>query len=1239
MPAGAVRRDTLGVGPRTYFIENRGQWDGPFRFKAQMHNAALFAESDCLTIALIEAPDETHAHTHHHAMGTHGHCYKVHFVGANPQTDIIGENIDTKGGYDNYYFGKDPAHWVSRLPHCMSLYYSQLYPGVDMDIRVANNALKSNLYLAPGTDASVIVMQYEGVERLYLSSGNLIIRTSLGDIVELAPYAYQQSDTGLVEISARYQIKGNEVRFVLGDYDHTKPLTIDPTLHFSTYTGSTADNWGTTATYDLNKNTYTAGLVFATGYPVSVGAYDVTFNRRVDVGIFKFDDTGSQRLYATYLGGQWPDMPHSMYVNSFNELVIFGTTGSRDFPVTPDAYDTSFNGGTSFGFESEYDSSLRFTYGSDIFVSRFSEDGSQLMASTFVGGSYNDGLNFRPEYNTESILMQGNGALYYNYGDGARGELITDDLNNVYVGSTTFSHDFPTTPNSVQPQTYLGQNGVVFKLDYNMRNLIWSTYLGGSEDDAVYSIDVDSAYNVVACGGTASSNFPVTPGSYQTSYAGGATDGFITKISYNGDRIIASTYYGSPAYDQCYFVRCGKHDEVFIYGQTTASGSTMIYNAGYNVPGSGMLLARLYPDLSGREWSTVFGTPLGRPNLSPTAFAADLCNRVYAAGWGRDFANYNGISFGNNNSTGVGTTGMETTSDAYQPTTDGQDFYIMSMSADASTLDYATFFGELHPDNSGAHFYWGADHVDGGTSRFDKHATLYQSVCGGCAGSSNFPTTQDAWSDQNCSNNCNNAVFRFNVHDDYAVAEFAAPPVGCAPYMVQFQNTGRGDSFLWSFGDGATSTQTNPQHTFNNAGTYTVQLIASRTYGCKEYDTCEVEVVVLNNEGNHMETRANCTGDPLQIGPRPRLGCSYEWIQGEVSDPSVANPYVYTSGTYILRISSFVGCTEIDTFVVTYITLLDSLRISPPTCPGGSNGRAIAVPKANISDSARYFWDGVEGGPILTDLSADGRTHTLSIQSHGCTFDTTFVVNDPPVMEIHKESQRVLCTDSCDAWVHLTYGYPSLPVGDTLSEHLCAGQHVIHFSDTAGCPYADTTLVIRDHQLDQISVWADDTLFFLNESTRLHVTPIAGATYSWDNAHTLDNPHSANPIATPDDTNATYTVTVVDSLGCLWEGSVTLYCTEVICGKPNIFIPNAFSPNDDGINDRLCFRGNFVLDFHLIIFTRWGEKVFETHDIHDCWDGRYNGNWCQPGVYTYICHVKCEAGEESMLKGDITLIR
>ena len=944
--------DTLGVGGGVMFVENMGQETESVLFEAQMGRAALFLEHSCSTIALREVvPQEATKPFHHSIYGRKGHAYKIRFKGCNSQPSI--EGLGRSTSYNNFFRGRDRSKWKSHVPEWASVVYHELWDGVDMQVYGAKGALKYDFIVEPLASVSQIVMEYEGPDGIKLENGDLVIKTCVGNIVEVAPYVYQIVNGDTVKIEARYvltdsghKVKGKNhgalVSFEIGSYDHSKPLVIDPQLYFSTYTGSTADNWGTTATYDSHKNTYTGGIVFGIGYPTSVGAYDTMYHGNVDVAIFKFDTTGGERMFATYLGGSYADMPHSMFVNTFDELIVFGTTGSADFPVSEGAYMPNFIGGSELSYldyyythpDASYNHHMWYPTGSDIFVSRFSSDGSELKASTYVGGSGNDGLNFRNRYNNSYVvMMQGNDSLYFNYGDGVRGELITDDLNNVYVGTTTMSNDFPTTEGALQSARFGEQDGVVFKLDYNLQNMLWSTYLGGSGDDAVYSIDVDSAYNVIVCGGTTSHDFETTPNAYQRYYGGGSTDGFISKISYNGDLLMHSTYYGSSEYDQCYFVRTGKRDEVFIFGQTKAPGTTMIYNATYNVPGSGMLLARFAPDLSYRVWSTVFGTPLGRPNLSPTAFACDICDRVYAAGWGRDFVGYNGVQWYS-----AGTYGMEVTSNAFQHQTDGQDFYIISMDENADLVDYATFFGEYHATDADR----GSDHVDGGTSRFDKLSTIYQSVCGSCGHTQNFPITPGAWSSTNNSSNCNNAIFHMNIHTDFPVAEFVAPPAICYPQICEFQNTGRGTSYRWDFGDGTYSTLENPTHQYATPGTYTVTLVAYMEGGCRGTDTARREVAVLQNGSRMMETTYSCTHVPVPIGVTPMLGCTYSWIMGNVSDPSVANPYVTEDGMYVLKIDGSV-CVELDTFKVYYVDLIDSVLTVDPNCPAGNDGRATVI--------------------------------------------------------------------------------------------------------------------------------------------------------------------------------------------------------------------------------------------------------------------------------------------------------
>lgn len=1244
LTATARERDTLGADMQVMFEENLGQWDARVRYRAQMHDAALFAENDGLTVAIRE--HRQHPEPYTPAPPRH-HAYRMAFDGASasPQAEGI------QKGYSNYYIGSNASRWRSHVGSYSTVRYNDLWAGIDLVLGSVSEVPKYNLIVHAGADPREAAFIYEGTDGVSVTtSGMLRVRTSVRDIIEVRPYVYQVYGAGdMVEIESRWHVEntkeGYRVSIKVGRYDHNRDLVIDPMLVFSTYTGSTADNWGTTAAYDSHKNTYTAGLVFDIGYPVSLGAYDASYNDGVDIGIFKFDTSGSVRLFATYLGGSSVDMPHSMFVNGMDELLIFGTTGSADFPTTIGAYQTTHAGGVLIDYES---STIRFANGSDIFVSRFSADGTALQASTYVGGSGNDGLNYRQRYNaSSSIIMSGNDSLYYNYGDGARGEIITDDLGNVYVGSTTMSGNFPTTAQSVRPNYSAGQDGVVFKLDYNLRNMLWCTYLGGTGDDAVYSIDVDSSYNLLVCGGTNSSNFPTLASAYQTAYGGGSADGFVSKIDRDGRTLLASTYVGSALYDQLYFVRCGSHNDVFLFGQTKASGASMIYNAGYSITGSGMLLMRMAPDLSTRRWSTVFGTP-GRVNLSPTAFTADICNRVYAAGWGRDFVGYNGTTWNT-----LGTTDMETTDDAWQDTTDGQDFYIISLDADANLLEYATFFGELH---QGSGSYGGGDHVDGGTSRFDRMATLYQSVCGSCGRTQNFPTTPDAWSDTNRSNNCNNAIFRFNVASDFPVAEFTTPAAGCAPYTVQFKNIGRGTTFHWDFGDGATSNQTSPSHTYLTPGTYTVTLIANLPGGCSMADTMRRTVQVLGNTTMSHTPQLTCGDAPIQIGLAPVFGATYQWSGDAVSDPSVSNPWVNTSGTYILHTTAG-GCTQVDTFNVQRYILSDqwygtanschdsadasvSMRlgngINPDSLTISVNPTATVTP-AYMVGSNRWF--DIEG--LMPDMD-----YSVSISGYGCTMEQTVRVPNTPPPAYTKEQSAAICNDSCEGWVRITYNLSAIPEEqptDTLIEGLCEGTHITRL-DVHGCPLTDTTTIVRNHSLDSLRVWADTYNIYLGESVGLHAElaaePTSAVSYQWTPASDIDRPASPDPVATPTDTLVCYTVTATSADGCSASGSVCIHCQEVVCGAPTISIPNAFTPNGDGQNDRLCISGlEEIVEFSIAIFNRWGEKVYESDNPAQCWDGTFRGHACLAGVYTYTCHIRCHADEENDIKGDITLIR
>ncbi|MBQ6725535.1 MAG: gliding motility-associated C-terminal domain-containing protein, partial [Bacteroidales bacterium] len=273
-------------------------------------------------------------------------------------------------------------------------------------------------------------------------------------------------------------------------------------------------------------------------------------------------------------------------------------------------------------------------------------------------------------------------------------------------------------------------------------------------------------------------------------------------------------------------------------------------------------------------------------------------------------------------------------------------------------------------------------------------------------------------------------------------------------------------------------------------------------------------------------------------------------------------------------------------------------------------------------------------------------TYILKItDSNGCDFfDTTQIAELPPYTDTARV--KATCKDLCSGEISVlpiggvapyTYAWSN---GGSSSQidSLCSGVYSLLITDSVNCSITDTFFVDIYSAFDSMRVWADDTVVFRGNTTRLHVTPVPAGSYQWEPSATLGTPDQPNTSASPQD-SIWYYVTVIDSLGCEYRDSIFMPCIDVICGRPNVFIPNAFSPNDDGKNDQLCFQGEWIVSFHIAIFSRWGEKVFETNDINECWDGTYKGRKCQSGVYMYTCDIECEGHQSTYFKGDVTIIK
>ncbi|MFN4121960.1 MAG: gliding motility-associated C-terminal domain-containing protein [Flavobacteriales bacterium] len=1146
------------------FIENKNQWDQQALFRAEMHGLHLYLEKNGFTYHFFDKEFSSKMH------GFQGkpkpedfilrqHAVKVRFLGANPNVQV--EKAFPSQHYYNYFIGKDPSKWASQAYAYKKVMYKELYKGIDLEIYFTNKSLKYDFIVKPGADPNQIKIAYEGDEGLELVDGALLVKTSLENFMESKPLVYQ--DLPENEVKSAYKLDEKVLSFQLGKYNKKETLIIDPTLVFGTFSGSTSDNWGFSATYDDLGNAYSAGIVIGTGgLPITPGAFQVNFNtggpgafNPIDIGILKYNPTGSTLIYATYLGGNGNELPHSLMVNGNNELYIYGTTGSADFPITQFAFQQNFAGGPTASMLNDF---IVFQQGTDMFVSRLNESGTQLFASTYIGGTGNDGINSDP-------------ALKYNYADDARGTIfINETTNRVYVGSTTSSNNFPVTPNAFQ-STYGGgvQDAVLFQFDVNLNTLIFSSYLGGTGADAIYTLMLDGQNNVLASGGTTSNNLPATPGAFQGSLQGG-TDGFIAKFTANGQNILALTYYGTSAYDQAYFVETDKQNNVYVFGQTTGNDNNFfINNVNYSNQRGNQFVTKFNPNLTQRVWSTAFGNGFGWPDLVPSAFLVDLCGRIYTSGWGAAF----------NFPTPGSVQGLPITPDAFQPnTTNGNDFHLMVLGPDANNLLYGTYLGGP----------FSSDHVDGGTSRFDKRAIIYQSVCAGCGGNSDMPTTPGAWSQTNNAQNCNNGLWKFDFQLPLTVASFTAPVAGCVPFSADFINTSIGGSqYEWNFGagPGSVSTDVSPSFTYTEPGVYVIRLVAFDPNTCNIRDTTFRSIIITESTRDTLPMVELCINDATVIGfdPGPNPYLTYSWSPEQfLNNATIAQPSAFPTDTttFTLFITSFGNCVD---------TLSQTVNVNVGEVEAGPDiticlGQTIEIGIPDNSGNFTYQWE--PSNLVINDA-------TLPNPLVNPTATTTFTLYRAPV------SAQFGCPAFDSLTVIVVDGSPSAEF-DYLINPNCRFA-TIQFTNTGSG--ADEFLWVFSNGE---TTSAENPSLILEYDQELQVFFVAINSACRD---TLDEGVTIKPLKD-------YFV---------------------------INNSNVFTPNGDGIND--CFSPalqnapspsdkTFLECSELVVYNRWGVKVYDSKDWGEgCWNGKTEKGEAYPeGVYFFYFRTETEN-----LHGTVTL--
>jgi len=734
------------------FETNLGQTGPSIQFLSHGQGYTLFLRPDEAVLVLQGAGSTAPANPHGQAANqvdelSAAQVY-MQLVGANPRANVAHE--DRQITRTNYFLGNDPSKWLTDIPNYGRIRYRSVYDGIDLVYYGNQRSLEHDFEVGPGADPAKIVLGFHGAKtaRVDPATGDLILTIGSGarhaNLRLLKPVTYQESNGSRIEIPSSYKLLPHrQVSFNIGRYDRSRPLIVDPVLVYSTYLGGSGANGhgdqGNGIAVDASGNAYIVGTTYSTNFPLSATPYQSQNNSALaghgsTVFVSKFNPAGTALLYSTYLGGSGGDEGYAIALDSSGNAYVTGTTYSQDFPVTCGVLQN-----VSFSFANAAPTT---------FVSKLNPSGSALVYSTYLGGTGND-----------STPSQGDVAQ----------TVAVDSAGNAYVAGYTFSADFPVTTGAFQTHFTAGpttSNAFLTKLNPTATALVYSTFLGGSGSngagDYANSIAIDASGDAYIAGSTASANFPVTSGAFQTTLKG-SSNAFVAELNPTGKDALYSSYLGGSATDSAQAIAIDSNGFAYVAGSTyssnfpTTSGAlegAAVAGSAYfaNIVGSSAptgFVSKLNQDGSDLEYSTY----LEGPGTSAAGLSIDSAGDAYIAG-----------------TAAVGGAGMgafgafQTTPDALPtPTASSNAAFLIKLNPSATEFNYATLIGGSSNDSATA-------------LALDTAGNAYIT---GFANSTDFPTTTGAFQKTNgaAAQGASNAfASKFALAAEANTITYPAPP-------------------------------------------------------------------------------------------------------------------------------------------------------------------------------------------------------------------------------------------------------------------------------------------------------------------------------------------------------------------------------------------------------------------------------------------------------------------------------
>ncbi|UCD64614.1 MAG: SBBP repeat-containing protein [Candidatus Zixiibacteriota bacterium] len=528
--------------------------------------------------------------------GPAGRCLMIRatFVGANPDVLIIGEH---KMDYVcNYFVGNDPSRWRTGVANYEAIVYREIYPNTNLRYYGCDGEIKYDFIVLPGGDPARIRIRYEGAERLRVSGdGELIIETKWGAVTERRPLLYQVTGAGPRAVDGSYRLLSeNSFGFcVEEEYDTQRVLVIDPSLHYSTYLGGSGSDYAWGMAVDDEGCAHVSGLTYSADFP-TVAALQEECAGDCDIFVSKLAPSGDALIFSTYLGGMGREENPRLTLDDLGNVYVAGRTSSPDFPVV-NGYSGTLNGA------------------SDAFVAKLGPGGDAIVYASFLGGTSDEWAT----------------------------GIAVDVAGSAYVVGITESSNFPTA-SAWSGELAGGSDAYLTKFTAGGDQLVFSTYLGGSKDDAARGIGLDQLGRPCLSGETYSRDFPVVNPLYGS--LDGFCDGFVARFSEAGDDLIYSTYLGGSSNDWCKSIATDADNNIYVCGDTesddfpTANAIQPDYAGGSHI-GTDLFVAKLSSSGQSLGYSTYLG---GADDDFGYGMAVDADGNVYLTGgtYSVDFPTY-----------------------------------------------------------------------------------------------------------------------------------------------------------------------------------------------------------------------------------------------------------------------------------------------------------------------------------------------------------------------------------------------------------------------------------------------------------------------------------------------------------------------------------------------------------------------------------------------------------------------